>query len=109
MNFDNFFAIKKSAADVKGIADYPTLSSFPKQLFWTVKKSRPVNPPESYLSKVYIQNESIFDFGPLLIGKSDKIANRAINSATFRLSNSGKFDTEMQFSLLSSIQENKEI
>ncbi|CAD8206755.1 unnamed protein product [Paramecium octaurelia] len=109
LNFDNFFSIKKSAAEVKGVADYPSLSGLPKQLFWTVKKARPANAPDSYLSKVYVQNEQSFDFGPLLIGKSDKVANRAINSTTFRLSNSGKFDTELQFSLLSSIQENKEI
>lgn len=57
LNFDNFFSVKKSLVDIKGLADFPTLSTLPKQLFWQVKKSRPANAPESYLSKTYVSSE----------------------------------------------------
>jgi len=35
-----------------------------------VKKSRPLIAPDSYLSKIFVAQEGIFDFGPLLIGKN---------------------------------------
>lgn len=78
----------------------------PKSIFWAIKKSRPTNPPESYLSRVYIQSEQLFEFGPLLVGKTDRPSNKNINSSVFRISNSGKFDSEIQFQLLSSVMEN---
>lgn len=39
------------------------------------KKSRPANPPDSYLSKVWIINEGLFDFGPILVGKDPEKRN----------------------------------
>jgi hydrocephalus-inducing protein len=35
-----------------------------------IKKKRPTTLPECYLSKMFVQSENVFDFGPLLIGKS---------------------------------------
>lgn len=40
-----------------------------------------------------------------MIGKSDKGTNKNINSVTFRISNSGKFDADIKFALLSSVSE----
>ena len=51
------------------------------------KKVRPTTEPESYLSKVYVNSEGVFDFGPLLIGKNaetrkqDKV--KAVNGTFF--------------------------
>ncbi len=54
---------------VSGISDFPQISNLPKNIFYSWKKSRPLNPPECYLSKCYIPTENVFDFGPLLISK----------------------------------------
>lgn len=57
-----------------------------------------------------MQNENVFDFGPLLISKNPDKRNepeiRKVNSYTFRITNSGKFDDNIQFALMSSIMEN---
>jgi hydrocephalus-inducing protein len=55
---------------VAGKTDFPSISSLPKSLFFNVKKSRPVSVPECYVSKTFVTAENVFDFGPLLIGKS---------------------------------------
>jgi hydrocephalus-inducing protein len=59
---------------------------------------------------VFVQSESLFDFGPLLVGKnsSDKVSHRNVNSSTFRISNQGKFDADIKFALLSTVIEDAE-
>ncbi len=63
--------------------------------------------PDCYLSKVYVQTEEVFDFGPLLIGKSVDKKNEKemvnVNSTVFKLVNSGPFTAEVEFVFLSSI------
>jgi len=61
--------------------------------------------PESYQSRTYIQSENVFDFGPLLIGKTatNKANFNNTNSSTFRISNQGKFDCHIEFALMSSV------
>lgn len=110
LNFENFFGLRKYSVDVKGVADYPQVSTLPKSIFWAVKKNRPAEAPASYLSKVYVQSENMFDFGPLLVGKnpSDRQNYRTMNSATLRISNQGKFDTDIKFALMSTVQEDGE-
>ena len=54
LNFENFFGLKKYSVDVKGVSDFPQVSTLPKSIFWTVKKSRPADAPASYLSRVYV-------------------------------------------------------
>ena len=110
-NYDDFEAmnsVKKYEVAVNGKADFPSISNYPKSIFYPVKKTRPLNPPESYLSKVYVSSEGVFDFGPLLIGKSpanrQQAAVKAVNSSVFHITNQGKFDCELSFDLLSSIQ-----
>lgn len=56
---------------IKGRTEFPTLSNQPKIIFGNnIKKKRPTTIPDCYLSKTYVQSEDLFDFGPLLIGKS---------------------------------------
>lgn len=63
---------------------------------------RPSNPPESYVQKIFIVNEGLFDFGPLLIGKDAEKRNederiKKANSYEFRISNSGKYNLNVKF------------
>ena len=85
------------------------LSTYSKNIYYNVKKSRPHNPPDSYISKAFITNENVFDFGPLLIGKNPENRNNKdmikINSTSFRFSNLGKFNTKLEFALKSTIME----
>eukprot|EP00825_Cyclidium_porcatum_P002075 TRINITY_DN1095_c0_g1_i4.p1 TRINITY_DN1095_c0_g1~~TRINITY_DN1095_c0_g1_i4.p1 ORF type:complete len:1802 (-),score=468.45 TRINITY_DN1095_c0_g1_i4:3309-8714(-) len=110
LSFENFFGQKKYNIGIEGRCDFPTVSQHAKNLYWQVKKSRPPLPPESYLQKCFVQNENVFDFGPLLISKNPDKRNepeiRKVNSYTFRITNSGKFDDNIQFALMSSIMEN---
>ncbi|EGR29178.1 hypothetical protein IMG5_161280 [Ichthyophthirius multifiliis] len=112
LEFENSFGADKYTLDIKAIADYPTISNLSKNIYWQIKKNRPLNSPESYLSKVFVQSENVFDFGPLLIGKNPekKIDPdiRKINSTTFRISNHGKYEANLTFSLISSIKTDQE-
>jgi hydrocephalus-inducing protein len=110
LDFENFFSLTNYSLDTVGNADFPTISTLPKNIYWNVKKSRPKDPPDCYLSKAFVQTENLFDFGPLLIGK--QVANRntnemkKINSTTFRISNQGKFKANLSFALLSQVTDN---
>jgi hydrocephalus-inducing protein len=109
LTFENSFGLRKISCPVSAKNDLPVISTIPKNLYWTVKKARPANPPESYISKAFIQSESLYEFGPLLIGKNpDKKTEKdiiSVNSTTFRLSNQGSYPAELQFALMSSITE----
>ena len=92
----------------RGVTESGEEPNLPKNIFYSWKKSRPLNPPECYLSKCYIPTENVFDFGPLLISKqpANKALYNATNSSTFRISNQGKFDCHVEFALMSSVIEN---
>jgi hydrocephalus-inducing protein len=104
--------LKKLTVPIKGKTEFPSLSSQPKVIFGNnIKKKRPTTVPECYLSKSFIQSENVFDFGPLLIGKSVDKKNEkemmSVNSTVFKFLNSGPFTTEVEFAFLSSIIEGK--
>ena len=107
MNFEAMNSVKKYEISTSGKSDFPSISTFAKSIYWSVKKTRPLTTPESYLSKIYVSSEGIFDFGPLLIGKNPMNRQnpelKAMNSTTFRITNQGKFDCELQFDLMSTI------
>lgn len=54
---------------LNSVCEFPTVNSGWRNVFMTHKKIRPPNPPECYLSRTYVVNEGVFDFGPLLVGK----------------------------------------
>jgi len=99
LTFENSFGLRKINCPVSAKSDFPVISTIPKNLYWAVKKARPTNPPDSYISKAFIQSESLYEFGPLLIGKSaDKKNDKdiiSINSTTFRLWNQGSYPAEL--------------
>ena len=70
------------------------------------------NPPECYVSKKFIIQDNFYDFGPLLINKNPNnrhdAAVKNINSDTFKITNSGKFDCELEFSFSSNVIQNEE-
>lgn len=112
LNFEAFYSVKKYETAVIGKSDFPSISTFPKNIYWNVKKNRPSSISEGLISKSFVISENQFDFGPLLIGKNP--ANRHlqaiknVNSTTFRISNQGKFDCELSFDLMSSVLQNEE-
>lgn len=97
--FENTFNLKKTFVSVMGKTEFPSISNQPKQLFNNVKKLRPTTVPECYLSKAYVLNENIFDFGPLLIGKNAEKKNvkdiLSINSSVFKLFNNGNYPADL--------------
>ena len=70
LTFENTFNLKKTQISLSAKTEFPTLSNAPKSLFWNLKKTRATTAPECYVSKVFVLSENVFDFGPLLIGKS---------------------------------------
>ncbi len=98
--------------------EIPRISHHSVNVFMKRKKRRPKNPPDSYVSMIYIINEKQFDFGPLLIGKNieDKQVEETenicpltlTNSNTFRITNNGKFQTNVKFYLSSEIKSEEE-
>ena len=54
--FENSFNLKKLVVALKGKTEFPTLNNSPKVIFSNnIKKKRPVNLPDCYLSKVFVQ------------------------------------------------------
>jgi len=86
--FEIVGASKTFNLSLNAICEFPTINSNYKNVFMAQKKSRPSQPPESYLSKTYVVSEGVFDFGPLLIGKdpekrhSDELVKK-VNSSVF--------------------------
>lgn len=78
-------------------------------MFNRQKKSRPLQPPESYLSRTYVVSEGVFDFGPLLVGKDPEKrstmdqAAREISAFDFQITNNGKFKVHANFTLKSTL------
>lgn len=70
LTFENSFNLKKTQVPISAKTEFPTLSNVPKVLFTSLKKTRPATVPDSYLSKVFVLSENVYDFGPLLIGKN---------------------------------------
>jgi len=89
------------------ICDFPSINQNPRNLFLQQKKTRPTTEPDSYLSKVYVNSEGIFDFGPLLIGKNAETRHeekvKAVNGTFFQITNNGKYDVSLNFTLRSSL------
>jgi hydrocephalus-inducing protein len=108
LNFEVCGSYKQFPLGIKAICEFPTINPNPKNVFYDTKRNRPPNPPESYLQKCYVTNESLFDFGPLLIGKDpekrgeDEELKKA-NSAEFRITNNGKYDLNVKFALESTL------
>ena len=64
LNFEANFSLKKYQIQAKAQSEFPLISQLPRNIFWSVKKQRTEN-----IQKVYISQEGLFEFGPLLIGK----------------------------------------
>jgi hydrocephalus-inducing protein len=93
---------------LNAICEFPTINSNFRNVFLVNKKSRPAAPPDSYLSKCYIINDNLFDFGPLLINKDPEKRNtdetiKNMNSCVFRITNNGKYDLQGAFTLRSTL------
>lgn len=111
LEFENFYGLKKHIVKLVSKSDFPNILQNPKNLYWNIRKIRMPNPPESYVSKKFIIQENNYDFGPLLVNKNPNnrhdAAVKNINSDTFKITNSGKFDCELEFSFSSNVIQNE--
>lgn len=61
---------------------------------------------------MWLKSEGLFEFGPLLIGKSheekNEVAIKGINSSVFRITNNGKFKTNISFHFASELANDEE-
>lgn len=107
LKFEIVGSYKAFSLNATGICEFPTINQNPRNLFLQQKKTRPTTEPESYLSKVYVNSEGVFDFGPLLIGKNPETRKEEqvtkVNSTFFQITNNGKYDIDLHFALRSSL------
>lgn len=97
MQFEIVGSYKPFNLNINAICEFPTINSNFRNVFMAQKKSRPSQAPDSYLSKCYVVSESLFDFGPLLIGKNPELRHtdetiKKVNSSVLQISNNGKYD-----------------
>ena len=61
---------------------------------------------------MYVHSEKQFDFGPLLIGKDpakkDDENIKGMNSSTFRITNNGKFESDIKFYFASELKDEED-
>lgn len=97
---------------MNAICDFPSISTNPINIFPIRKRKRPTRYPDSLLSKTFVINEDKFDFGPLLIGKNFEKKHEAdimkVNSSVYRITNSGKYKSEVSFDLASNVFETED-
>ena len=107
-DFDTTFSIGKTFNyKVSALCDFPQINSNPTNIFANRRRVRAAHMPESLISRAYVHSESVFDFGPLLIGKNAEAKNedsvKQMNSSVFRITNFGKYKCFLEFDLSSSI------
>jgi hypothetical protein len=112
LNFEIIGSSKQFPLEIKALCEFPTINSNYKNVFMLNKRQRPSAAPESYLQKCFVVNENVFDFGPLLVGKDSEKRSAEIdiegtlkkaNSSQFRITNNGKYDLQVKFSLESAL------
>lgn len=94
--------------DVTGITTFPGISSDPRNVFMRRVKTKPAS---GYANKQYIASTGVFDFGPLLAGRSAPAASESTDEATeqfvkqhienFRITNNSLLKADVAFSLAS--------
>jgi len=108
MQFEIVGSYRPFNLNINAICEFPTINNNYRNVFMAHKKSRPAQPPDSYMSKCFIVSENSFDFGPLLIGKDPEKRNvdealKRINSSVLQISNNGKYDVNATFTLRSTL------
>eukprot|EP01028_Stygiella_incarcerata_P012050 TRINITY_DN7246_c0_g1_i2.p1 TRINITY_DN7246_c0_g1~~TRINITY_DN7246_c0_g1_i2.p1 ORF type:complete len:3099 (+),score=817.41 TRINITY_DN7246_c0_g1_i2:4292-13588(+) len=76
-----------------GYCAFPSISDEPRSVFYRTARARP-SQAGKYVQKQYVLSDKVFDFGPLLIGKSGEDAPEEMASAfvsNFRITNTGVF------------------
>lgn len=86
----------------KGVCDLPRISQDYRNVFSSRRKVKPGKEGDAAVRRLYVINRKRFEFGPLLVGESkEEHAERADNVTTLRITNNGKFDAHVVFSLKS--------
>lgn len=72
----------------------------------SIKKSRPIE-KDAIIIKSFIQQEGVFEFGPLLIKKDAEKRQdpkvQEVNSTIFQITNNGKYKVDAVFTLRSTL------
>eukprot|EP00913_Durusdinium_trenchii_P001829 g1695.t1 len=90
--------------DVEGITAFPGISSDPRNVFMRRVKTKPAS---GYASKQYVASSGIFEFGPLLVGRSPDAKDEASEPylkqhiENFRITNNSFLKADVAFSLAS--------
>ena len=107
LQFEIVGSYKPFTLNAKAVCEFPTINQNPRNLFLSQKKVRPPTEPESFLQKTFVLQENAFDFGPLLIGKDPEKrgeeAVKAVNGTFFQITNNGKYDLDVAFTLKSTL------
>lgn len=108
LNFEIVGSTRTFPLNLKANCAMPSINTNFKNVFFSSKRARPPQAPDSYLDKTYVVSEGVFDFGPLLIGKdamkrTEDESLKAMNSAEIRITNNGQFDVDAAFALKSSL------
>eukprot|EP01105_Mastigella_eilhardi_P014617 TRINITY_DN3328_c0_g1_i10.p1 TRINITY_DN3328_c0_g1~~TRINITY_DN3328_c0_g1_i10.p1 ORF type:complete len:4822 (+),score=1153.45 TRINITY_DN3328_c0_g1_i10:606-14468(+) len=84
-----------------GVCDVPYINEDPQQLFYS--RARSPRGATTIVHNQYILKENVFEFGPLLIGKSRKevLESDKSNAAKFKISNPSLFEISVNFCLKS--------
>lgn len=106
LEFENFYGLKKCTVKLQSKSDFPNISQKPKDLFESIRRSRPVALPDCYVSKKFVVSENTYEFGPLLINKAESTMHdnkvKKINSDVFYIVNTGRFDCDLELGFSSS-------
>jgi hydrocephalus-inducing protein len=81
---------------VRGMCAYPQISQSYQSIYYRKIKTRAEG---QIVSKQYIVSKNVFEFGPLLVGKSkeDYMTKYPENQEKFRITNNGLFDLHIDF------------
>jgi hypothetical protein len=107
-DFDTTFSIGKPFPyRINAFCNFPEINPNPTNIFSNRRRIRAAAMPESLISRAFVLSESVFDFGPLLIGKKADDKNedsvKQMNSSVFRITNAGKYKCFIEFDLSSTI------
>ena len=104
--FEIVGSYKSFTLPVTGVCEFPTINTNSRNLYFNSRKTRPAD-KETIVYKSFIQNEGVFDFGPLLMKKDPEKRNdelvAKVNGTFFQITNNGKYELDATFALKSTL------
>ena len=104
LGFEVLGGEKYNVLMAEGVAAHPQISQDFRNVYYSKVKAKAA----SSVSRQYVISRQMFEFGPLLSGKSKEgfeDGKHSENSAQYRITNCGLFDLDVNFSLRSASEE----